>query len=562
MKRSICATMAAMLCAGCGDDGARSTEQSGAEATAPNGGDAGAGGPDGNGDASDDAGRSIGATDAAPSDAADGAGRGDDAGDDADGGADGGADAGSAGSGALPWLAARRGDEAGLYDSAGRQVLLRGVNFNHLGDYFVTDPSLPTVASLDAEDWDDAAALGTNVIRLVTTWSAWQPERGGFDEAYLERVRAAIAEANARGMYVVVDMHQDAWSKHVYTPVDEVCPEGTHHQRGWDGAPLWATFTDGEPTCTPGAREDSPAVVRAWDGFYGNREGVRDELAALWGRIGGELAHEPGVAGFDLINEPGNGSSGKTTREGLVAFYRSAIDAIRAAEGEAGGPGHTIFFEPTVYAIIPDADLSDDPNLVFAPHNYFESIVKGAGLLDASFRAFGALAQDFGMTLWIGEYGSFDDDATNAAWMAHFTALEDSSPGAGSAWWQWEQSCGDPHSVQYPPTEAWLTSQRTKCGNSRVAPTQCLVRAWPRAVPGRLLALGGEPCAGHLVVNGVVDGSGTADLWIPSASDEAPTVTGAGVTGTTPRAVPGGWRLDVDVTGSYQIDVGFEALSP
>ncbi|MDP8221795.1 MAG: cellulase family glycosylhydrolase [Candidatus Lernaella stagnicola] len=109
-----------------------------------------------------------------------------------------------------PWLQARMGDQAGIFDELGRQVLLRGVNFNHLGDYFETDPSLPTVSELSAEDWDDAAALGHNVVRLVTTWSAWEPDRDQIDMAYLDRVRAAVEEAKARDMYVVIDMHQDA----------------------------------------------------------------------------------------------------------------------------------------------------------------------------------------------------------------------------------------------------------------------------------------------------------------------------------------------------------------
>lgn len=536
------------------------------------GGDAehGAGGADGAPGVADtvdaaDAAEVVGPTDAVEADGPDGPDGGRAAGPDAaapdagpdagDTGGDAGGDAGGSGAGSLPWLHARRGDEAGLYDALGRQVLLRGVNFNHLGDYFETHPTLPSVAPLGDDDWDDAAALGTGVIRLVTSWSAWQPERGAFDEAYLAKVRAAIAAANDRGVYVVVDMHQDAWSRHIYTPVDEVCPEGTHHQRGWDGAPAWATFTDGEPTCTPGGREDSPAVIRAWESFYADREGIRTELSALWARIAAELAHEPGVAGFDLINEPGNGASGTATQAGLTAFYRDTITAIRAAEAEVGGPGHALFFEPSVYAVIPDTDLHDDPNLVFAPHNYFESIVKGAGLLDASFAAFAGLAADFGMTLWIGEYGSFSDAETNAKWLARFAALEDAAPGAGSAWWQWEQACGDPHSVQYPPSPEWLEAQQATCGDARFTPIPCVERAYPRAVPGRLLAIEGEPCAGHLVVRGETLTSGTADLWVPSSA--APVVTGEGLGAITPRQVPGGWRVDVEAAGTYVIDVAF-----
>ncbi|MFM7062279.1 MAG: glycoside hydrolase family 5 protein, partial [Actinomycetes bacterium] len=274
----------------------------------------------------------------------------------------------------LSWLRAVRGTQAGLYDESGRQVLLRGANFNHLGDYFQAHPDLPTVATLDDADWDDAAAQGMNVVRLVTSWSAWEPVRDEYDPAYLARVRSAVEQANAHGMYVVIDLHQDAWSKFIATPADEVCRAGTRPQIGWDGAPSWATFTDGAPTCTPDKREDSPAVKRAWGAFYANRDGIRDELAELWGHLATEFAHDPGVAGFDLLNEPGYSFDQDVTLTGLAAFYRSAIRQIRAAERSVGGPGHVVFFETTVNGPFVAPGFSDDPNLVFAPHNYAESI--------------------------------------------------------------------------------------------------------------------------------------------------------------------------------------------
>jgi endoglycosylceramidase len=458
----------------------------------------------------------------------------------------------------LSRLTAVRGENPGLFDALGRQVLLRGVNFNHLGDYFLADPALPNVAELGPDDWDDAAALGMSVIRLVTTWSAWEPERDRFDEAYLGRVRAAVAEAGARGMYVVIDMHQDAWSKFVFTPAGETCPEGTRHQIGWDGAPAWATFTDGEPTCTPGSREDSPAVRRAWDNFYANRDGIRDELAELWGRIAREFAADPVVAGYDLINEPGNASSGRNTREGLTAFYRSAIRAIRDAEADVGSPGHVIFFEPSVYAELPDFQLSEDPNLIFAPHNYFESIVQGfRGLLDLSFDVYAALGTLYETTLWIGEYGSFRSTDENEEWMARFAVLEDERPGAGGAWWQWEQECGDPHNVRgaWPPGPEWVERQRERCGNARFPVTKCAGRAYPRAVPGRLESLSVPSCEAALRLTGSTGERNTADLWTPAATDVPPGVEGDGILEVAHHRVPGGWRLAVTVEDDYSIQV-------
>jgi endoglycosylceramidase len=457
----------------------------------------------------------------------------------------------------LPWLTARLGENPGIFTENGSQVLLRGVNFNHLGDYFQVAPSLPTVDELEDDDWDDAAAMGINVIRLVTTWSFWQPDRDRFDEAYLARVRAAIAEANAHDMYVVIDMHQDAWSKFVFTPVDEVCPEGTHHQKGWDGAPAWATFTDNEPTCTPGRREDSPAVIRAWTNFYANHEGIRDELVKVWAQIATEFAHHSGVAGFDLLNEPGQAES--ETGAGLAAFYSAAIDAIREAESQAGSPGHVIFFEPSVYATMPDFDMSDDPNLVFAAHNYFESITPGEGLLDRSFGLYTWIAQQYGgLTVWIGEYGSFSDPERNDEWMTRYATLEDAMPGSGGAWWQWSQRCGDPHNVQYPPTPEWLEQQVLTCDKARDFPmvkARCVNRAYPRAVPGILIGIGEGACDGNLTVTGKTTDSGAADLWYPTESPDEPSVSGEGIESIELKKVPGGWRIAVMVNGEYRIAV-------
>ncbi len=463
-------------------------------------------------------------------------------------------------SSSLQWLTAVRGADAGIYDESGRQVLLRGVNFNHLGDYFETDPALPTVATLDDADWDDAAAQGVNVIRLVTSWSAWEPERGQLDPAYLARVRAAVTAANEHGMYVVIDMHQDAWSKYVFTPADEICAPGTRPQVGWDGAPDWATFTDGVPTCTPGSREDSPAVKQAWGSFYANRDGIRDALAALWGRIATEFADEPGVAGFDLLNEPGYSFDQSSTLVSLGRFYRSAIDSIRAAERAVGGRGHVVFFETTVNGPFVAPGFSDDPNLVFAPHNYGESIGPSLpGLLPLLTDALQFLARLYGTTTWIGEYGSFSaDDTVRTAYMERFNRLDDRNPGAGGTWWQWEQQCGDPHEVgeNYPPSPEWIAQKAATCMSSPRMDPPCTARSFPRAIPGRLISLRAEPCGGDVVVTGRTDAASTAELWFQGERPVAPTVSGTGFGASQVEAAKGGYRVTVAVLpGTYRIEL-------
>jgi endoglycosylceramidase len=459
----------------------------------------------------------------------------------------------------LSWLTAVRGPDAGIYDEAGRRVLLRGVNFNHLGDYFQAHPDLPTVATLDEADWDDAAAQGMNVIRLVTNWSAWEPERDQYDEDYLARVRDAVERANEHGMYVVIDMHQDAWSKFIATPDDEVCSPGASPQIGWDGAPEWATFTDGVATCTPDRREDSPAVKRAWGAFYANRDGIRDELAELWGWIAAAFADDPGVAGFDLLNEPGYSFDQPSTLTGLAAFYRSAIREIRAAERAAGARSHVVFFEPTVNGPFVAPDFSADPHLVFAPHNYAESIGPSVpGLLELLTGALGLLADAYGTTTWIGEYGNFSSDpVARTEYMARFNRLADRDPGAGGTWWQWEQQCGDPHDVAgaYPPSDEWVAAKLPDCADSARMDTPCTARSYPRALPGRPGTLNAEPCGGAITVTGTTPTPSTAELWYQGERPTPPTVTGDGLGAATVEARPGGYRVTVQVSGSYRIQL-------
>src|SRR5688500_8549744 len=204
---------------------------------------------------------------------------------------------------ALPRLSVERGDDAAVVDEGGRQVLLRGINVNQLGDYFQADPALPTTMPLTERDFAEISALGFNVVRLVMSWSAFQPERGAFDEAYVARIREAVRLAAAHDLYVVLDMHQDAWGKHIATPPDYQCEPGLGPAVGWDGAPEWATFTDGMTTCRANdTRELSAAVANAAEAFYAGREGIQSELVATWGRIAAAFAAAPNVAGYDLLN--------------------------------------------------------------------------------------------------------------------------------------------------------------------------------------------------------------------------------------------------------------------
>ncbi len=228
---------------------------------------------------------------------------------------DNGAERGSASSQApaaprLAPLHATRGTNAAILDDAGRQVRLRGVNVNSLGDYYQADPRLPPVVPVTDADWADMAKQGFNVVRLLVSWSSLEPARDVFDDAYVGRVHDAVAAAAAHGIYSVIDMHQDAWGKFIATPPGVTCAAGSEPAIGWDGAPQWATLTDGTDTCQHGSRESSEAVMTAWDSFYTNRDGIMDELVGTWAKLATSFRDDPAVAGYDLLNEPNHGHDG------------------------------------------------------------------------------------------------------------------------------------------------------------------------------------------------------------------------------------------------------------
>src|SRR3954451_23263620 len=137
----------------------------------------------------------------------------------------------------MPRLQAIRGDSPAIVTADGRQVLLRGVNVNQLGDYWQQRPDIPATLPLSEDDFAGIQALGMNEVRLLVHWSKLEPQRGEFDDAYLAEIRQAVRWAREHGIYVVLDMHQDAWGKYIASRTDESCPSGSSHQQGWDGAP-------------------------------------------------------------------------------------------------------------------------------------------------------------------------------------------------------------------------------------------------------------------------------------------------------------------------------------
>ncbi|MFC1414862.1 glycoside hydrolase family 5 protein [Streptacidiphilus sp. N1-12] len=473
----------------------------------------------------------------------------------------------------LPALTVRDGR---IEDVNGRQVLLRGVNVNQLNDYAAPTPGRATVRPLTAADFAGMAALGFNVVRLNVSWSLLEPQRGHWDPAYLKRIQDAVAQAAAQGMYTDIDMHQDAWSRYLAAPAGTSCPSGHDPLLGYDGAPQWATLTDGTSRCQGADRDLSPAVARAFSNFYHDTDGIQSELVRTWSLLARTFAGDPAVAGYGLLNEPGVGEDPPATSSVLLAaYYQRAVRAIRGQEsGTANGFPHLVFIEPSVlwsglgFDAAPPQGFSDDPYLVFAPHLYNESITvdQDHGLtlvsVDRGFALAQRQADAYGMPLWIGEWGWFGSGSTDDQRTAEFADAEDAHL-TGGAFWVWKQACGDPQSDQKAATAGNL--ERTDCATGKDLPPDAafaavLSRPYPRFAPGELTRLTVDP-QGRLTLEGTAPkaaagaGNGcTLDVWFPGAA--RPVVAGSGVGGIDLRQVDGGWRITGCAGGSYRLTAG------
>ncbi|MEV0667001.1 cellulase family glycosylhydrolase [Actinomadura luteofluorescens] len=412
-----------------------------------------------------------------------------------------------------------------ITDDQGRTLLLHGLNT--AGSAKGPD-GLPWVKREDVVR--EARELGTNSVRYLVQWKNVEPEPGRYDDAYLDDVAERVAWYGEQGMHVILDMHQD-----IYGPA--AC-EGSGN-----GAPAWATFTDGLP-CTP---QDpwvltylQPGILRAYDNFW-NNTGKHPELVqrytAMWQHVAQRFSRVPAVLGYDLMNEPFGGTRQFGFFEGpiLTPFYQGIVNAIRKVDGD-----NWVFVEPQALGPNEGAETSlgavrdprpGGPRIVFAPHFYPGGVDLGGSydgvakmLVQAQFtlwkRNMPAAARRLNAPMWLGEVGGMGQDAPGAAdftgdWLSMADEL-----GIGWAYWS-----NDPGS-------SGVTDGKGK-------PTlfaKLLARPYPRAVAGTLTSV--THASGTLTVAwrnkpGV---AGPTEIWFPSA----PKVTSTDRDGT--------WRTSWDAT--------------
>jgi endoglycosylceramidase len=359
----------------------------------------------------------------------------------------------------------------------GRAVILRGMNARVAGVFDVTldggRAPVETVPDFGDDDAAKMAALGFNLLRLPLSWSGIEPVQGQYSTDYLDRVAAVVDDCRHHGILVLLDFHQDAWSKEI----------------GEDGAPRWAivpppTMLLSGPLTDLDQRRASAQVMAAFQSFFeGDAQRLQEAFAQMAAEVARRFSADQAVLGYELFNEP------VASDDVLLPFDVEIARAIRAVDAR-----HLIAFEPDVIRnYTGSTELAAAPfpvgGALYAPHIY--TGVFGADMrlaqdsyeqpMAESWQSAREEAQAWKTPLLVGELGVGPSQPNAYAWIGH--ALDDADQNlASTAFWLWkEESQGGWGLFDLAPDGSWTERPQMIAAVSRPYPQ----------------AIGGDPTGIH-----------------------------------------------------------------
>jgi endoglycosylceramidase len=366
-----------------------------------------------------------------------------------------------------------------MTDAGGRVVVLHGLN-----QVYKVPPYEPSADGFGDDDAAFLAGNGFNAIRLGVIWAAVEPQPLSYDDNYLASIAQTVATLASHGIVSLLDFHQD-----LYNEVFQ-----------GEGAPAWAVKTDGLPNPQlgfPGNYFANPAEEFAWHAFWRDAPapdgiGLQDHYARAWAHVAAFFRGNPGVFGYEVLNEPWPGLIWEGCFDPILGcplqdhklteFYRKVVPAIRAAD-----PTTLVFFEPNTLfdeGIHTDLTRVVDPSTGFSFHDYcaIESVLHrnitcrledGVTITNASL-----YADTYRVPPLLTEFGATNDLKNLAEVMRHADRHR-------MGWLEWAYTGNDKTSSS--PTDQALVfdpSQPPTGGNVNAAKLAVLAAPYPQVVAG------------------------------------------------------------------------------
>lgn len=251
---------------------------------------------------------------------------------------------------------------ADIVDSLGRHVVLRGlVTITSFSDRLQLERDAGDYLRM-ARDW----GMNVQVIRLEAGSLGASPECR-FQPTYLDKISRWTNAAAAAGVYTMFKM----------TTYD---------------APSWGV--------------GSAFSNKRWQQFWNNVDGQQDVHIAGWRRVWERFSDNPAVIGYDILNEPHEGTdTPHFHRDFLFAYYQKAARALREID-----PHPALVFQPAPQsAATEDLALIEDPHPLFAPHFYPRTQALYARYESRHLE----MAHQFNYAMVYGEYGLPDSEFRN-----------------------------------------------------------------------------------------------------------------------------------------------------
>jgi endoglycosylceramidase len=383
-------------------------------------------------------------------------------------------------------------------DASGRAVILRGLDV-------AGDAKVPPFRPIDSPSLlDPLPGFGANVIRLLFTWEAYEPAAGQYDESYLDYVAGVADAAWARGLFVIVDFHQDAYSRFAL------------HGCG-DGFPAWTL----PPGVAPAVPDNGAACARwgpqmvsdpdlpgIWNAFYADTGGARTRYLALVGRVAARLASHPGVVGYDLLNEPGGDEKSQ-----IGPLYADAAAAIRAAD-----PTAILFVSPAAITSAGIASQLDRPNFAgfaYAPHYYDPGVfLVGAwngGDEEKPVAQMAAQAAAWGVPLFVGEFGAPPATDQVDGYLSALWARLDEQLASGA---QWAYTPGWSDAAK----DGWNTEDFSIVDGQGMPRANFRARPHPQRIAGTPTAIAWQDAPGAALSVAWDGAPGTSEIFAPASA--------------------------------------------